>query len=314
MYTKKILLLGLILTLSLSIGFGLISQDDIILQVSENGVVSAVHEIVAEDETNIEIKIPTVVRGTLRVYDALEENLLDYNYNESDDQLVFDIPESYLISKEITAFRVEYDTLIYTSKILGTWTLNFDIDVDPNETTIQVMFPPNTKVLKTNIPVNTFIRGNLLVLEANPKTKRFIFDANYEINPIGTDTTDNQDIFMILTMFIFVIFVVMIVIYLWSTQQKRSQRKRRKKKAPPRVKKARRVKQSVAKVLDNNERKVVDFLESRVDASHAQIHRGTNLAKTTLSKVIKRLEMRNIIEKQPFGRRSRIKLQKWVFE
>lgn len=314
MLTKRTLILSLLLAFSLSIGFGLISQDDIILQVSENGVVSATHEIVAENETSIGIKIPTVVRGTLRVYDALRDSLLDYKYTESIGELKFDIPEEYIVSKEITAFRVDYDTLMYTSKILGTWSLNFDIEIDPNETTIQVMFPSNTKVLKTNVPVNTFIRGDMLVLEANPQTKRFIFDANYEINPIKDDQTEDQDIFRILTYFVLAIFVIMIVVYLWSTQQKKSKRKRRKKKAPQRVKKARMVKTSVAKVLDENERKVVEFLESRVDASHAQIHRGANLAKTTLSKVIKRLEMRNIIEKQPFGKRSRIKLQKWIFE
>jgi len=79
--------------------------------------------------------------------------------------------------------------------------------------------------------------------------------------------------------------------------------------------KKRHVKESILKMLDENEKKIISMLEdSDMEITQAYIHKTLDIPKASLSKIINRLEHRNLIEKKKEGRTNWIKLKDWVFK
>jgi len=76
------------------------------------------------------------------------------------------------------------------------------------------------------------------------------------------------------------------------------------------------VKESILKMLDDNELAIVKLLESseEEEVTQAYIHKTTGIPKSSLSDVIKHIEKRNIIERRTDGRVKWIKLKSWVLE
>ena len=79
--------------------------------------------------------------------------------------------------------------------------------------------------------------------------------------------------------------------------------------------KQRKVNPSIIGLLDENEGAVVDLLQSMDDEiTQAYIRKTTKIPGSTLSKVMLRLEKRNIIERREEGKTKWVKLKEWVFE
>ena len=78
----------------------------------------------------------------------------------------------------------------------------------------------------------------------------------------------------------------------------------------------RKVKDSVLKMLEDNEMAVVKILEGsgEDEVTQANVHKITGIPKSSLSDIIKRLEKRNILETTSQGRIKWLKIQKWVLE
>ena len=76
------------------------------------------------------------------------------------------------------------------------------------------------------------------------------------------------------------------------------------------------VKDSVIKMLEENEITVVKVLENSVDeeVTQAYIHKTTGIPKSSLSDIIGRLEKRNILKKNSHGRIKWLKFQEWVLD
>ena len=74
------------------------------------------------------------------------------------------------------------------------------------------------------------------------------------------------------------------------------------------------VAENVLKMLNESEKRIIEMLEQRGEITQAFIYKSTRLPKTTLSRLIKGLEQRNIIDTRIDGRVKWIKLKEWVFE
>ena len=76
------------------------------------------------------------------------------------------------------------------------------------------------------------------------------------------------------------------------------------------------VKESIMKMLEDNEMVIVKIMEGsdEDELTQAYVHKITGIPKSSLSDIIKRLEKRNILESTSQGRTKWLKLQKWVLE
>jgi uncharacterized membrane protein len=78
--------------------------------------------------------------------------------------------------------------------------------------------------------------------------------------------------------------------------------------------KQRKVNPSIIGLLDENEKSVVELLQStEYEITQAYIRKITKIPGSTLSKVMLRLEGRNIIERREEGKTKWVKLKEWIF-
>ncbi|MFQ6088355.1 MAG: helix-turn-helix transcriptional regulator [Candidatus Methanofastidiosia archaeon] len=76
------------------------------------------------------------------------------------------------------------------------------------------------------------------------------------------------------------------------------------------LKRKKRLNEAILSVLDDRERRVCEFLYLNGRSRHAKISRGTRIPKTTLSKVLLRLEERGIILRERDGKLTFCELKK----
>jgi len=79
---------------------------------------------------------------------------------------------------------------------------------------------------------------------------------------------------------------------------------------------AKRVKESILNMLDENEISIIRLLEESTDdeVTQAYIYKTTGIPKSSLSDILKHLEKRNMIERREEGRLKWIKFKTWVLE
>jgi uncharacterized membrane protein len=79
--------------------------------------------------------------------------------------------------------------------------------------------------------------------------------------------------------------------------------------------KQRKVNPSIIGLLDENEKSVVELLQSNNnEMTQAYIRKTTKIPGSTLSKIMLRLEGRNIIERREEGKTKWVKLKEWTFQ
>lgn len=311
---KKVIFVPLLLLFLISLAYAQEpSTSDLRVTVSETGFVHIDQEIIVRQAGVHSITIPKTIY--LDVYDTLNPAIkVKYNITETNgvQNLVLYVNKD-LIFNDLAIITLEYTTNILTSKQGDIWTLSLNYKTTPGSSDVKILFPLGIKIIDTQSkdPVYSLVEGRNFVMEIEPADIVFDFKTKYELR----ETVEEPD-YTWLFVGLILIGAIALTITFWFKSSKDIrliQHKMKKFSKPKKVKGKRRVISSVTKVLDEKELKVVRFLESRIDASHAQISRGTSIVKTTLSKVLKRLEKRNIIEKSPFGKRHRISLQKWIF-
>ncbi len=311
---RKIIFVPLMLLFLISLAYAQdLSTTDLKVIVDETGLVHIEQEVIVRQAGAHYISIPKT--AYLDVYDTLNPaTKVSYEITETNgvQNLTLDIDED-LIFNDLAIITLEYSTNVLTSKQGDVWTLSLNYKTTPGSSDIKILFPLGIKIINTQSKddVYSLVEGRNFVMEIEPSDIVFDLKTKYELG----ETIEEPD-YTWLFVGLILIGAVALTITFWfksSKDMRLIEHKMKKFSKPKKVKGKRRVKSSISKVLDEKELKVVRFLESRIDASHAQISRGTSIVKTTLSKVLKRLENRNIIEKSPFGKRHRIALQKWVF-
>jgi len=78
--------------------------------------------------------------------------------------------------------------------------------------------------------------------------------------------------------------------------------------------KKRKINQSIMKLMDESEQKVINILIDSGETTQANVYKITQIPKATLSNIMRKLEERNIIERRVEGKVKWVKLKDWVFE
>ncbi|MFH1836330.1 MAG: MarR family transcriptional regulator [Methanobacteriota archaeon] len=292
------------------------------VEVGTNGIVSVKEKITfTGGETESLIWIPSDVEG-LKVTDA--SGPLSYELlGEVDRSVIKFNPELIRSGEVFVAFVSQH----FTSKAEGVWKLDFTLPTTASRTIIKIVFPTNSTIL--NWTSYRFSVGPD-TLWIYPDINETSFNAYYQF--AGGDsitlpsTIPESFVWYLLGLVLVVVFILFILL-------KRTKRRRPELKETPPEKtddlksseeeseaggkaEGRQLKDSVSKMLEDNELKVVDVLRSvsEEEITQAQIYHTTGIPKASLSDIMNRLERRNIVERTREGRVKWVKLKKWVFK
>jgi len=226
---------------------------------------------------------------------------------------------------------VVYESTHLTAKSGGVWTLNFPARTDPYRTIVKVTLPRNTTVLDWS-PKNRFTptEDGLIVY---PESEQYDFVLNYAVGG-GDDDAEKPPKVAFLYIVLVVVAIVLLLVFRRFTRRpsdsgvsttsagiqvsapsaKVEIATEDAEEKPGEASSSGEMKDSVYKILEDNERKIVDFLIAKhgEDITQAQICRETGIPKATLSDLMRRLEKRNVLERERQGRRNWVKLKKWV--
>ncbi|ODS39310.1 MAG: hypothetical protein A7316_11100 [Candidatus Altiarchaeales archaeon WOR_SM1_86-2] len=292
---------------------------DIELEINENGIVNVTQNIDLLAHATIyqyDITIPKAKAKTVEISDL--NGILEYDSISAGDEEII----NFYFSKPLNAgekrnIKIKYSTEFFTNKQGDTWELSFLLRVS-NRSLVKGIFPENVIISFTSSEIlpSTYIENGRQVLELKPEGDEIDFLCEYrfaEQIPAIVNETKNEtkkpepetqeepekdnDALIIVTIIITLI-ILAVAIYHFK-----------------KPKKSRKVKSSILGVLDENEREVVELLQSKdAEITQAYIHKTTGMPKATLSKVMRRLEERNIVERRTKGRTNWVRLKEDVFE
>lgn len=294
---------------------------DIELEINEKGIVTVTQdmELMANTEVYLaEITIPKAKADSVKIFDLDSNYALEHDSIPLVDEEIINyyFPEP-LGAGENKKIKIKYSTDFFTSKEGDTWELSFYLKTS-NKSTVKIMFPENVIISFTSSAVipSTYIENGKQVLELKPDAEEFDFLCEYkfkktrETKEPEEPEEPNVSNFMLI-IFIIIIFIVALMYYFKFKKPAQPIEKIEEEKE---LEKEKRIKPSIFKILDENEKKIVKILQSSDDeVTQAYIHKSTKIPRSTLSKIIFRLEERNIIERRREGKTNWIRLKKWVF-
>lgn len=290
-------------------GVNALEIEKAIINVDPLGRASIEYTLLAESSKLESIEIPKPI-GEVFLLDEFD-NKIDFRKVEGNkiNEIVF--------TSSGNKTKLIFDTFLLVNKIGEFWYFNVSLPAKQGATVL-ISLPQSAVIESIEGTDRTFTYAGTktLVIESKTQSNNFEIEVKYFVQDFNvTPPIPQRDYTLVFVVVLFGFLGLIIVLYFKFKNEIKAIRNRpSRKKTKPKKTKGKSIKDSVKKVLDQNEEKVVFYLKDVVDASHSQIHRATKLPKTTLTKVIIRLEKRNIIKKIPFGNRSRLSLEDWVFE
>lgn len=289
------------------------------IEIGDNGLATVEEEILVNN-TIASIFVPMNI-DALSVSDS--KNRLKYDLIQKDGRQLITF---YLLLPMDKTVRIRYNTQHITSKNGSIWTLKFLASATPHHTIVNVKFPANSNIisLKPDIPRYPANLSNPMWLY--PQTNEFYFEMDYQTTQSMQEKqpSDMGILYIILTI-ILILFLILILLIKKKKSKKvvidvekeedKTLSEEKKENLGVEVKNKRKIKDSVIKMLDENEKKILEMLESSEDEiTQVYVYKTTNIPKATLSDIMQRLEKRNIIERRRDGRISWIKLKDWVLD
>lgn len=286
------------------------------------GVVSAATinniDITADETGHVSVKEVLVVPGGAAFFETwIPENSESIAVADPAGSLSFNRStvgnRTYLGISIPVAARKRDVTLSYTSRYLttksaGVWKLAFFVPSTPHRTIVKITLPFNSTILdwEPKFPFSPS-QGGIYVF---PETDGFNFTITYSFEGVQAPTPTDYRPLLGLAILVVVIIAVLLFLRLRKKETKAATEEETK---PSEEKK--RVKESVIKMLEENERKIVEILQDAdEEITQATIYNQTHMPKASLSDLMRRLERRNILERTREGRRNWVKLKEWVFD
>jgi len=292
---------------------------DIEIEINENGLVNVAQDM--EIEAHEAIYQDGIIVPKAKFVEISDLNgSLEYDSIIAGDEEII----NFYFSKPLNAgetknITIKYSTEFFTNKQGDTWELSFSLRVS-NKSVVKIIFPENVIISFTSSEIlpSTYIENGRQVLELESEGDEVDFVCEYKfteppemqpnlaINETENETTqepwmpggqDKNDDALIILAIIITLIILAAVVYHFKKS-----------------KKSKTVKPAILGVLDENEREVVELLQSKdAEITQAYIHKTTGMPKATLSKVMRRLEERNIVERRLSGRTNWVKLKEEVF-
>ena len=200
---------------------------------------------------------------------------------------------------------VYYTTNTLTSKKENVWTLNY---LFPSLKSISAHAGENVSfliALPATATIQSFSQGGIVFNEGNNINVAWKFDLEDDTEVLFRVIYTNKPIYPIdytkigffSFLFIAVLIVLVYVVRLVYTKVSKSLSKEKK---------------DIIKTLQEKEREVVKLLlENKSQMHQSKIQKSTSISKATLSRIIKRLRDRNIVEIRESGNTNLIILQEW---
>lgn len=342
----KLRLIQLVLVFCLLQETSAYAISDINLTISNDGFVRVGEEIlvyVNETPSGIALHLPAEIED-LSV--TAPTGIIPHSIEYSGEFLLvsFNISNSTFKPKD-RSLLVSYGSRYLTVKSGGTWFVSFYSNTTPRQTIVRLNFPKDSKILSIlpAVVLRSYDKDSVWLY---PQEDYFSFNSSYEYSSdvastLVTSTTivnvDGGRIYpysIIVLVLVVILFLVVLGFKTRLSRQDVDEGAMGIKVEMPDVSvedvdsssdlnaekvsgdAVRRVKSSMLKMFEDNELAVVGLLEkSREDeVTQAYIYKTTRIPKATLSKLIRGLERRNIIERRRAGRVNWIKLKKWVLE
>lgn len=259
------------------------------VEIYRDGVVHVTQEIVSDEiATQIEVQLLSIDVENLGVFD--QNNLaVDYSLDEQD--LV-------IYSFGAAQIQVEYDTNAITNKEKEVWTLLLDTPYN-----VTVNFPINSTIVYLNgVPTAIDTSNGEIKLQLNPGQwevsyiLQFLIDYQDDQNPIQDGIVVFPLELIILLSFVVSITGIAIILFIL------------KKKNRFNIKKT----FNENPLLMKEDREVIEFLvENQGKAFEAEIRkRFPDVPRTSLWRLVKRLEKLEIVEVKKIGLENQVILKK----
>lgn len=262
----------------------------------------------------------------ITLYDAV--GALSYKKSDTGDSLLIENP-----GRSLRDVALEYSTNILTSKSDSLWRLSFKLPTTASRTIIKIEFPSNSTILNWT-PYRFSVGPDILYIypdvDETNFTATYQFGGEKELPPTPPDQPVSMVQVAVAAMVLTVILVAYIIlrrrspskpgIHIGEMEIKHSGGDTvvsigQESVIGRPVKKGSELKESVERMLEDNERKVLDVLASHdEEITQAQIYHTTGIPKASLSDIMNRMERRNLIERTKEGRVKWVKLKKWVYK
>ncbi len=252
------------------------------VSVSENGVVYVEEEVVVVDGVLL-FSLPD--SSYLKV--SLDDEDLSYSINGG---------VVYLEDFSDGVVFVNYISDVLTDKNEGVWSFNFS----SSSSIVEIELPKGVNLLAV-VPTTSVFEGEFVSLNFELDEGETIFlKYNYDIFV----NEENNDFFIDMYKYLFGVFFVLVIFVLMSSFLK----KERKSSVSRRMTSG---KEDILKTLIDVQRKIVVCLLNHGDLTQAKIRSLTGLPKSTLSRNLKYLEGKQVLEIKGVGTSNLVCLSKW---
>ncbi len=298
---KKILLLLILVLLANQVNAYNVDNINTEIEVYDDGVVKVINTYIFDSTDVVEIIIPAYSPESIIVTDDSNE----LKFAAVDNSIVIK-PEGHTKDYQIT---LQYLTDQLTSKKNGDWKLIYNFPAYKNlkidkikESALLISLPETAKLIDFTEEGLVFTEKNSLKIGWKPKLNEYQ-DTNIEIEYSYTYLDRKKDYIR----FAFFILIGLIILLILLICGKKCYRKIRKIISKE--------KKDILKTLEKREQEVIKLLlENKNKMYQSQIQKQTGISKATLSRIIKRLENRNILEVRPGGNTNLIMLQDWFLK
>ena len=323
------------------------------LEINENGVANITQQMelrAIEKVYHADTIIPKA--KNIEVYDIDSGIKLEYGSVDMNDHEIINF---YFLEQlnpgEKKNISINYETEFFTNKRGDKWELSLSLNAS-NSSMVKVIFPKNVIISFTSseiVPL-TYVEKGRQVLELESAGEEIDFLCEYSFMELPEQITKpiiipenktNRTEQLILAenetgvnespaneagdqgslkRIAFIVILIMVIIliaaaayYFKFKKSKAPAEKQKDELKEP--EKQRKVNPSIIGLLDENEKSVVELLQSNNnEMTQAYIRKTTKIPGSTLSKIMLRLEGRNIIERREEGKTKWVKLKEWTFQ
>jgi len=193
----------------------------------------------------------------------------------------------------------------FTSKQQSIWTLNITRNVTYSDYVFSIILPEHTQINTITSSGSTFISdesGNLIITGYGSNTTLSIMVQYQTKKALNENKTFELDSFSIILIICIIILVIcFLIVFLFID----------KKNSPDISKDSSQTSYKQMKGLNERQKDILQLLEGKNTAlTQTDIQKELNLPKASVSRNIRRLELKGLIEKEQIGMSNLIRLKK----
>ncbi len=313
---KKILLAAFFLVLAMSLANASeIGFLQVRITIDQSGGAVVQHLVSFDSRRGESVSFSVFDTKSLRVFDSSGR----VEFSEENNVVSFK-PKSLAENYGVT---IEYSTPNLTSKSGEKWgfELRFVPQNNYGELDFVVLLPKNVRVSLNEPQALVFAGDNGLELEwsfDNPQQQELNLKSEYRLSELPGDGSGGENVNLFLPLLIAVLLACAIILFYFSRQRGKVLVKKEKTAVLEIVEERKdgltERQMDVVKLLGENEEKIVKALMGEDSIAQRNLMAKTGLPKSTLSRTLKRLELKGLVKISDIGHTNKIELSKEFLE